>query len=110
LYQKIEGMGGLTRKSNVRLLRPGCWNNKVCQKVHQGKGGCSVALVWRPDRHSDSFLLGFMLENMWLGTMGAVAVTFVIFYATFRYTGLQKYRQLINSSLMLCYRKNSFII
>jgi len=51
-----------------------------------------------------------MLENMWVGTMGAVAVTFVIFYATLRYTGLQKYRQLINSSLMLCYRKNSFII
>jgi hypothetical protein len=75
----------------------------------KGKGGCSVALVWCPDRHPDSFLLGFMLENMWVCTMGAVAVTFVIFYATLRYTGLQKHRQLINSSLMLCYRKNSFI-
>ena len=58
---------------------------------------------------TDSFLLGFMLENMWVGTIGAVAVTFVIFYVTLRYTGLQKHRQLINSSLMLCYRKNSFI-
>lgn len=50
-----------------------------------------------------------MLENMWVGTMGAVAMTFVIFYATLRYTGLQEHRQLINSSLMLCYRINSFI-
>lgn len=50
-----------------------------------------------------------MLENMWVGTMGAMAVTFVIFYATLRYIGLQKHRQLINSSLMLCYRINSFI-
>lgn len=50
-----------------------------------------------------------MLENIWVGIMGAVAVTFVIFYATLRYIGLQKHRQLINSSLMLCYRINSFI-
>jgi hypothetical protein len=51
-----------------------------------------------------------MLENMWVGTMGAVALTFVIFYATLRYTGLQKYRQLINSSLMLWYHKKFFYI
>jgi len=55
-------------------------------------------------------LLGFVLQNMWFGTIGAVTITFVIFYATLRYTRLQKYRQLINQSLMLWYRKKFFYI
>jgi hypothetical protein len=55
-------------------------------------------------------LIGFGLQNMWFGTIGAVAVTFVIFYVTLRYTRLQKYRQLINQSLMLWYRKRFFYI
>jgi len=55
-------------------------------------------------------LLGFVLQNMWFGTIGAVTITFVIFYATLRYTRLQKYRRLINQSLMLWYRKKFFYI
>lgn len=55
-------------------------------------------------------LIGFVLQNMWFGTIGAVTITFVIFYATLRYTRLQKYRQLINQSLMLWYRKKFFYI
>jgi hypothetical protein len=55
-------------------------------------------------------LLGFALQNIWFGTLGAVTITFVIFYAVLRYTRLQKYRQLINSSLMLWYRKKFFYI
>ncbi|HEX2557903.1 MAG TPA: hypothetical protein VHK86_06240, partial [Nitrososphaera sp.] len=47
---------------------------------------------------------------MWFGTIGAVTVTFIIFYATLRYTRLAKYRQLINQSLMLWYRKKLFYI
>ena len=54
--------------------------------------------------------IGFVLENMWFGTIGAVTVTFIIFYATLRYTRLAKYRQLINQSLMLWYRKKFFYI
>ncbi|HEX2615474.1 MAG TPA: hypothetical protein VHL10_08260, partial [Nitrososphaera sp.] len=33
-------------------------------------------------------LIGFALQNMWFGTIGAVTITFVIFYATLRYTRL----------------------
>ncbi len=55
-------------------------------------------------------LIGLVLHDVWAGTMGAVAVTFVIFYASLRYTRLQKYRQVINSALMLWYRKKFFYI
>jgi uncharacterized membrane protein len=55
-------------------------------------------------------LIGFALQNMWFGTIGTVTITFVIFYATLRYTRLQKYRQLINQSLMLWYRKKFFYV
>jgi hypothetical protein len=47
---------------------------------------------------------------MWIGTLGAVTITFAIFYITLRYTTLQKYRQLINSSLNYWYRKKFFYI
>lgn len=55
-------------------------------------------------------LLGLVLKDMWVGTIGAVAVTFIIFYLTLRYTPLQQYRDLINSSLSLWYRRKFFYI
>ena len=39
-----------------------------------------------------------------------MTITFAIFYITLRYTTLQKYRQLINSSLNYWYRKKFFYI
>ena len=53
---------------------------------------------------------GFVLYHAWIGTLGAVTITFVIFYVTLKYTKLQKYRQVINSSLNYWYRKSSFFI
>ena len=54
--------------------------------------------------------LGFVFENTWFGTIGAVAITFAIFYSTLRYTRLQKYRQLINNALTTWYRKKFFYV
>jgi hypothetical protein len=51
---------------------------------------------------------GFVLYHAWIGTLGAVTITFVIFYVTLKYTKLQKYRQVINSSLNYWYRKKFF--
>jgi len=55
-------------------------------------------------------LLGFVLQHAWIGTLGAVSITFAIFYVTLRYTRFQKYRQVINSSLNYWYRKKFFYL
>jgi hypothetical protein len=55
-------------------------------------------------------LLGYVLVDMWMGTIGAVGITFAIFYLSLRFTPLQKYRAIINSSLALWYRKKFFYI
>jgi hypothetical protein len=56
------------------------------------------------------FLLGFALENMWIGTLGAVAITFAIFYLALKYSPLKRFREIINSSLAIWYRRKFFYI
>ncbi len=75
-----------------------------------GKNKIAVLALWFAVLIGVRFLLGFALQHMWVGTLGAVAITFAIFYVTLRYTTLQKYRQLINSSLNYWYRKKFFYI
>jgi hypothetical protein len=75
-----------------------------------GKTKIAVLALWFAVLIGIRILLGFALENSWVGTLGAVSITFAIFYVTLRYTTLQKYRQLINSSLNYWYRKKFFYI
>lgn len=75
-----------------------------------GKEKIAVLALWFAVLIGVRVLLGFVLQNTWVGTLGAVAVTFAIFYVTLRYTTLQKYRQVINSSLAYWYRKKFFYI
>ena len=56
------------------------------------------------------FLLAFALENMWVGTLGAVAITFAIFYVALRYTALKRFREVVNSALAVWYRRKFFYI
>ena len=56
------------------------------------------------------FLLGFALENMWIGTLGAVAITFGIFYAALKYSPLKRFRERINSALAIWYKRKFFYI
>ncbi len=79
-------------------------NNRV------GKDKIAVLALWFVVLIAVRVLLGFVLHNVWIGTLGAVTITFAIFYITLRYTTLQKYRQLINSSLNYWYRKKFFYI
>jgi hypothetical protein len=44
-------------------------------------------------------LLGYTLKDIWIGTFGAVALSFVVFYLTIRYTPLQRYRLKVNAIL-----------
>jgi len=75
-----------------------------------GKDKIAVLALWFVVLIAVRVLLGFVLHNVWIGTLGAVTITFAIFYITLRYTTLQKYRQLINSSLNYWYRKKFFYI
>lgn len=80
------------------------------QKEKLGRDKIAVLALWFAVLIGVRVLLGFVLQHAWIGTLGAVTVTFVIFYFTLRYTKLQRYRQLINSSLSYWYRKKFFYI
>jgi hypothetical protein len=75
-----------------------------------GKDKIAVLALWFAVLIGVRVLLGFVLNNTWMGTLGAVAITFAIFYATLRYTQLQKYRQTINSALGYWYKKKFFYV
>jgi hypothetical protein len=75
-----------------------------------GRDKIAVLALWFAVLIGVRVLLGFVLHNAWVGTIGAVAITFAIFYITLRYTTLQKYRNVINSSLNYWYRKKFFYI
>ncbi|MEW6604494.1 MAG: hypothetical protein AB1351_07365 [Thermoproteota archaeon] len=75
-----------------------------------GKDKIAVLALWFAVLIGVRVLLGFVLHNSWFGTLGAVAITFAIFYFILRYTTLQRYRQVINSSLNYWYRKKFFYI
>lgn len=75
-----------------------------------GRDKIAVLALWFAVLIGVRVMLGFVLHNAWVGTIGAVGITFVIFYLTLRYTTLQKYRQVINRSLSYWYRKKFFYI
>ena len=47
---------------------------------------------------------------MWIGTLGAVAITFAIFYIALRYSALKRFRGVVNSALAVWYRRKFFYI
>jgi len=75
-----------------------------------GKDKVAVLALWFAVLIGVRILLGYVLQHAWIGTLGAVTITFAIFYLTLRYTTLQKYREVINSSLSYWYRKKFFFI
>jgi hypothetical protein len=75
-----------------------------------GRNNIAVLSLWFAVLIGVRILLGFVLQHAWVGTLGAVTITFAIFYLTLRYTKLQKYRHVINSSLNYWYRKKFFYI
>jgi hypothetical protein len=75
-----------------------------------GKDKIAVLALWFAVLIGVRVLLGFVLQHAWIGTLGAVTITFLVFYLTLRYTKLQKYRQVINSSLSYWYRKKFFYL
>jgi len=54
-------------------------------------------------------LLGLSLSNVWFGTLGAVTVTFTIFYVVMKYTPLRRYKGVVNEALVGWYKNKHFI-
>ena len=50
-------------------------------------------------------LMSSLLYATWIGTVGAVAITFVAFYVALRYTPLARYSNAVNSALQSWYSK-----
>jgi hypothetical protein len=88
--------------------KPALLEQKKSDKL--GRDRIAVLALWFAVLIGVRVLIGLVLHNAWIGTIGAVAITFAIFYVTLRYTTLQKYRQVINSSLNYWYRKKFFYI
>jgi hypothetical protein len=59
---------------------------------------------------STRVLLGYALKDIWIGTFGAVALSFIVFYLTIRYTALRRYRPKVNAILSQWYRRKYFLI
>ena len=49
--------------------------------------------------------MGSLLDTTWVGTVGAVAITFVAFYVALRYTPLARYSKTVNLALKNWYSK-----
>ena len=80
------------------------------QKPRQTKDRLLILASWFAVLVGVRFLLGFALENVWIGTLGAVAVTFGIFYFALTHTPFRRFREMVNSALSYWYRKKFFYI
>jgi hypothetical protein len=54
-------------------------------------------------------LIGLTLSNVWIGTLGATAITFVIFYLALKYTPLSRYARSVNAVVQEWYSKKYMI-
>ena len=80
------------------------------QKTNLTKERALILASWFGVLVGVRFLLGFVLENLWIGTLGAVAVTFAIFYVALKYSPLRRFRDVINSALAIWYMRKFFYI
>jgi hypothetical protein len=55
------------------------------------------------------FLLALALANVWIGTFGAVALTFALFYLVIRYSPLKRDARTVNMILSEWYQRKYFL-
>jgi hypothetical protein len=73
--------------------------------TNHNKEKIAILVVWFASIVGIRFFLGLILSNVWIGTVGAVAITFLIFYFALRYTVLSRYSNAVNSALQSWYSK-----
>ncbi len=70
-----------------------------------GRQKLAILVIWFLSLVGVRLLLGLVLSNLWIGTVGAVAVTFGLFYFALTRTPLRKYRFAVNQILQDWYKK-----
>lgn len=90
------------------MLEQGKENEKVSSNFTKER--VAILALWFGVLIGVRILLGFVLHDVWIGTMGAVGITFAIFYVTLRFTRLDRYRQVVNTALALWYKKKFFYV
>src|SRR5919202_204314 len=55
-------------------------------------------------------LLAYALKDIWIGTFGAVGLTFAVLYLLMKYTPLERYRLKVNVILFQWYRRKYFVV
>ena len=80
------------------------------QKRRFDKQKVAIIGLWFLMLSGIRILLGLALQNIWIGTFGAVALTFAVLYLIIRYTPLQRYRPKVNVILSQWYRRKYFLV
>ena len=55
-------------------------------------------------------LLAYVLKDIWIGTFGAVGLSFAVLYLLMKYTPLERYRLKVNVILFQWYRRKYFVV
>ena len=70
-----------------------------------GKQKIGILVLWFVSLVCVRLLLGLAFSNLWIGTVGAVAITFGLFYFLLIHTPFRKYRFAVNAILREWYSK-----
>jgi hypothetical protein len=70
-----------------------------------GREKFAILVMWFASLVAVRLLLGLVFSELWIGTVGAVAVTFGLFYFALAHTPLRKFRHVVNQILQEWYKK-----
>ena len=74
-----------------------------------GRQKLAILLIWFACLVGVRLLLGLVLSDIWFGTIGAVGITFGLFYFTLVRTRFSRYRYAVNEILREWYQKKYLI-
>jgi hypothetical protein len=79
----------------------------ITRKIHREK--VAIIGLWFLMLTGVRFLLAFALASVWIGTFGAVALTFALFYFVIKYTPLKRHARTVNAILSGLYQRKYFL-
>lgn len=99
------GKALLEKRLNTVRARSDRLNALKLLDLGVGRQKLAILAIWFVSLVAVRLLLGLVLSNLWLGTVGSVGITFALFYIALVHTPLRKYRFAVNSILQEWYRK-----
>lgn len=94
-----------TRKCSLRWA----WRSADPAVRRNHKVTVIILVIWFALLASTRILLSFLLANVWVGSVGAMALTFLVFFTALYYSPLRKYRSVVASTLANWYKKKYVI-